>query len=118
MRHQCQMHTQFNAVVSALCNTEVLNAVTEFIGVNNILWVKTGDTLYTHAIKLQRDAERGGSHDREFVRGVYTFNVIRRIGFGVTEQLRTCQCVFKRLACAAHLRQDEIAGAVNDTDEP
>ena len=58
--------------------------------------------------------ERDGGEQRELVRGVDAIDVEARIGFGITEALRLGQNRGEIAARFAHLRQDVIAGAVED----
>jgi hypothetical protein len=57
-----------------------------------------------------------GQH-REFVLRVPPPDVEGRIGLGVSEPLRFCQRVREARVLALHLREDEIAGAVDDARE-
>ena len=40
------------------------------------------------------------------------------VGFGIAEPLRLAECRLERDSARAHLRQDEIAGAVDDAGDP
>ena len=55
--------------------------------------------------------------DRQLVRGIDAVDVERRIGFGVAQLLRIGEHFGELAAALAHLRQDVVAGAVEDAGD-
>ena len=117
-RNQRRMHAQLDAFRLALGDAEQLDAVAELLGVADVLARELRDAFDVGGLELHRDAEADRRHDRELVRGVHALDVESRIGFGITQPLRFLQHVVEARALVAHLRQDEIAGAVDDAGDP
>jgi hypothetical protein len=68
--------------------------------------------------ELHRDTEGDGGHYGELVRRVHALDVEGRVRFGIAEALRFLENVRKARSFSAHLRQDEVARAVDDAGDP
>ena len=117
-RNQCGMHTHFDSLLRAPCVTQVLDAITECLGIGHILAGNTTDTLRVNLVELQRDTESDGCQYGELVRCVYTLNIEGGVGLGITQCLRLFQHIGKVTSLVAHLGEDKVAGAVDNTGEP
>ncbi len=91
-----------------------LDAKAEFVRRGEIGERDVLDALDRNGAGVDAHAERDRGEDGELVRGVEAADVEGRIGLGVTEPLRLLQAVFERQPFGFHLRQDIIAGAVEN----
>ena len=96
----------------------MLDAVAELLRVANVLWRDVRDPLGVDARKLQGHAKRDGGENGELVGGIDSLDVEGGIRLRVPEVLRLREHVGKRATLVAHLGQDEIAGAVDDSGDP
>ena len=112
------MHAQLNAIRRAPRDAEMLDAIAKLGGKGDILRLDAADALGKGALELERNAKRERAQDGELVRGVDALDVEGRVRLRVAERLRLGEHVSKVPALVAHLRQDEIAGAVNDAGDP
>ena len=117
-RHQAGVHAQLHALRYALGDTQQLDAVAQLLGIANIGSAELGNALNVSLVKLHRDAERDGAHQRGLVRGVHAFDVEGRVGFGVTQALGLFQHHGKVQALVAHFAEDEVGRAVDDAGDP
>src|SRR5262249_52397239 len=67
-----------------------------------------------YLLRFEQDAERECDQQTQFVSGVVTFNIQRRVRLRQTGALRVCQRGFEFNAPFAHRRQNRVAGAVHD----
>ena len=67
-----------------------------------------------HALEIDRTAEGDRGENGELMRGIDAVDVEARIGLGITQLLRLFQHLAEIAAAVTHLRQDVIAGAVQD----
>ncbi|MDT4853606.1 hypothetical protein FQZ97_878770 [compost metagenome] len=116
--HQRRMHAQLHAVIAAAGDAEQLDAVAQFLGVLDIGGGQLGNAFHVRAVELHRHAERDRAHQRDLVRGIDALDVKRGIGLGVAQLLRFLQDRVEIQALVAHLRQDEVGGAVDDAGDP
>ena len=112
-----RMHAQLDAGRGAARQAEMLDAVPQLVGERDVLGRHLGDALHMHALELQRNAERDGGEDGQFMRGVDAVDVERRVGFRVAQLLRRGQCIAEIAAAFLHARQDVVAGAVDDAGQ-
>ena len=75
------------------------------------------DALDMHRVERDRPAERQRRQDRQLVRRIDAVDVERRIGLGVAELLRVGEHLGEFAPALAHLRQDVVAGAVQDAGD-
>ena len=116
--NQRRVHAQLHAAVRASRNAEQLEAVAEIFGVLHVHAGNPGDALGVGLLEFERNAEGDGRQNRELVCGIDAFHVKRRIGLGITQSLRFLQRVGEVRALVAHLRENEIARAVDDAGQP
>ena len=112
------MHAQFDAIFTALGDTEQLDAVAELFSVLDVGSFELGDALDVSLVELDRDTEGDGGNQRCLVRGVDPFDIESRIGFGIAEALGFLEHVVEGQALVAHFGQDEIGRAVDDAGYP
>ena len=98
-------------------DAEQLDAVAEFAGERDVERGDQTDALDMHRVERDRPAERQCGQDRQLVRGIDAVDVERRIGFGVAQLLRIGEHLGELAAALAHLRQDVVAGAVEDAGD-
>jgi len=72
------------------------------------------DALHGHGVEIGRRAESQPRQQRELVGGVASADVQCRVGFGIAEPLRVLENVVEVPPGGFHLRQDVIAGAVQN----
>ena len=77
-------------------------------------WVIVSMPSMCDLIEAHPRAERQARQQRELVRGVEAADVESRIGLGVALGLRLLQHIGERAAFRLHLREDVVAGAVED----
>ena len=97
---------------------EQLDPVAELLGVGDVGGLQLGDALDVRLGELHRHAEGDGADDRRLVRGVGAVDVEARVGLGVAQALRLGQRGGEVDALGAHLREDEVGGAVDDPGDP
>ena len=108
------MHALLDAVVGARGDAEQLYAKTEFVGGGEVGERDRLDAFDADRIGVEPRAERQRRQDRQLVRGVEAADVEGRIGLGVAQPLRLLQAEVERQPLGLHLRQDVVAGAVED----
>ena len=79
--------------VAAPRNAQQLDAVTQLLGVANIVSFQLADTLDMRAVKLHRNAKGECRQNSDLVRGIHTFHVKCWVGFGVAQALGILQGV-------------------------
>ena len=112
------MHPHLHPGPGAPRESEVLDSITELLGVADILRRHLGDALGIHPFEIERHAECDRGEDRELVRGVDPLDVERGIRLRVAEPLRLAEDVGECGAAFAHLGQDEVARTVDDPGDP
>ncbi len=112
------MHAQLDARLGAARQAEQLDAVAELLRVADIDRLQLGDALHIGALELHRHAEGDGAHQRELVGGIEALDVEGRIGLGIAQALGLREHRAEVQALVAHLRQDEVGGAVDDAGDP
>ena len=98
-------------------DAEQLDAVAELAGERDVERGDAADALDMHRVERDRPAERERGQDRQLVRGIDAVDVERRIGLGVAQLLRIGEHLGELAAALAHLRQDVVAGAVEDAGD-
>ena len=114
----CPLNPLLDAVVGAAGDGQQLDPVTQFVGIGNVFGRNLADAFDMHAVEIDRTAVGQTGQNGKFVRRVHAVDVERRIGLGIAQFLRLGQHVGKAAAGLAHLRQDVIAGAVQDAIDP
>src|SRR5690606_4108580 len=117
-RNQRRVYAQLDTGFGTTGNAQVLDAITQRLGVVHIGGGQLGDAFGVGLVELQRDAEGDGCQDGQLVGGVDTFDIEGRIGFGVAKCLGFLEHVPEGPALLAHLAEDEVAGAVDDAGQP
>ena len=116
------MHAQFDAFLAigngSFGDAQQLDAITQLLGVFDVSRAEFGDAFDVGFVKLHWNAEGDGRHQCDFVRGVHSFDVEGRVGFGVTQSLRLFQDGAKVQPFVAHLGQDEVGRAIDDAGNP
>src|SRR4029077_4115627 len=121
-RNQRRMNAQLDALRDAAPrparDAEELDAVAELLGVADVRLGQLLNALPEAFIELHRYAERERGKDRQLVRGVDALDVEGGIRLGVAAPLRVLERSLERQALVAHLREDEVGGAVDDPGDP
>src|SRR5258708_14273144 len=117
-RNQRRMYAQLDPLGGPLGDAEQLDTVAQLLRVADILLGQPRDTFLVALVELHRHAEGDRRHDGELVRGVDSFDVEARVGLRVAELLRFLEHRVERKALLAHLREDEVGGAVDDPGDP
>ena len=112
------MHAQFDPLRRAPGDAQQLDAVAQLLGVADVFARQLGDAFGIGLVELHRNAEGDRRHDGELVRGVDAFDVEGRVGLGIAQLLRLLERGIERQPLVAHLRQDEVGGAVDDAGDP
>ena len=112
------MHPQFDIPVGPARDRQVFDPVTQLIRIRDIVPCYTADALHVHMVVLQRNPERDGTENGQFVRRVDAVDIECRIGLRIAEALRLRQHVGEFPVVIAHLGKNEVAGAVHDPREP
>src|SRR5690606_8517160 len=115
---QRRMHTQLDTCFGASRHTQVLDAITQRLGVIHIRRGQLRNAFGVGLVELQRNTERNGRKDGQFVCGIDAFDVEGRIGLGITQLLGFLEHVLKGATLLAHLGEDEVASAVDDAGQP
>src|SRR6185437_2890495 len=97
---------------------EQLDAVAEILREGDIERGDVADALDVDAGEVHLAAEAHRREQRELMRGVDAVDIEARIGLGIAEALRLFQHRSEAAARRAHLRQDVVAGAVEDAANP
>ena len=108
------MHARLDAAVGLPRDAQQLDAIAKFGGERDVERGDAADALDMHRVERDRPAERQRGQDRQLVRRIDAVDVERRIGLRVAELLRIGEHFGELAAALAHLRQDVIAGAVQD----
>lgn len=111
--HQSRMHPQFNTVFTTTGDAQVLHPVPQQLCVGNIIWSNTGNSLGKTFLKLKGNAEPGRRQDGQFVSGINTFHIERRVRFRVAQRLRFFED-FTKFPARAHFGENVIAGAIDN----
>ncbi len=93
------------------------DAVAELLGVTQIGGFETVDATAGNIAPVDAGAEGQVSEDGQFLRGFGAIDVERGVGFCITEPLRFFDGGVVVGPLLFHLREDEIAGAVQDAAE-
>ena len=117
-RDQGGVHPLLDTLRGLAGNAQVLDAITQFIGIGHVLGLYPGNALGIGTFQLQRDAEGDGAQDGQFVGRIGPFHVKSRVGLGVAEVLGLAQGLIETAIAVAHPGQDVIAGTVDDTGHP
>ena len=112
------MHPQFQSVLAAPGNSQQLDAITELLRVRQVGGVQIGDAFHVHLVKGDGRAKGIGRQQRQLVPGVDAVDIQAWVGLGKALGLSVLQGGGKAQPFAAHLRQDEVAGAVDDARHP
>ncbi len=99
-------------------DAEQLDAVAQPLGVLDVDGGELADALGVGLVELHRDAEGDRGEDGELVRGVDAVDVEGGIGLGVAQALRLGEHHVEGQPLVAHLREDVVAGAVDDPGDP
>ena len=108
------MHALLDAVVGARRDAEQFDAEAEFVGGGEVGERDRLDAFDADRIGIEPHAEGQRRQDRKLVRGVEAADVEGRVGLGVAESLRLLEARLERQPLGLHLRQDVVAGAVED----
>ena len=117
-RHQRRVHPQFDPVVAPLGDAQQLDAVAQLLGIGDVGRLQPGDAFDMRAVELHRDPEGDRAHDRRLVGRVDALDVEGGVGLGIAQRLRLLQHRGEVQPLGAHLRQDEVGGAVDDAGDP
>ena len=112
------MHAQLDSLRGVLGDSQQLDAVAELLGIADVRLSELRDSFPVALVELHRDAEGDRRHDGELVRGVHALDVEGRIRLGIAAFLRLLQHRRERKPLVAHLREDEVRGAVDDSRDP
>src|ERR1700728_5220185 len=94
-----------------------LDDVTQFSGEFDLGLLKLVDSLKMNVAFVDQDIERKRRQNRQFLCSIAARNVHGGISFGKSKLLRFRQRFAIGPAVSGHLREDEIAGAVDDADK-
>ena len=117
VRQQRGAHVHGDSFADQLGLGDQLDAVAEFARQADVVQRDVLDALDRDMFVVRPRAERDGREDRELMRGVEAADVHGGIGLGVTKALRVGEHVLERAARRFHLRQQIVAGAVEDAGE-
>ena len=116
--NQARMNPQLNALGGPLGDPQQLDAITQLLRISDVLRLQSGDALHIGLVKLHRDAKGYGRHEGGLVGRVHALDVKGGVGLGVAQPLRLFQDRIEAQAFAAHLREDEVGGAVDNAGNP
>ena len=108
------MHPDLDPAVARLRDREELDAVAELPRVGDVLRRHQGDALRIDVLQLDVGSEGERGQDLQLVGRIHSFDVEGRIGLGVAVGLGLLQDDGEVLAGVGHLREDVVAGAVDD----
>jgi len=80
--------------------------------------MQAADAFDISVLELHRHAERNRAHDGDFMRGIHSFDIEGRVGFGISQALRIGQGGGKIDTALTHFGQDKIGRAVDDPGDP
>ena len=112
------MHPHLDALCRAPRITQMLDAVTECLGICHVFAGNATDTFRVNPVKLQRNTKGNGCQDGQLVCRINPLHIKGRVSLGITQLLCFFQHIGKVTPLVAHLGKDEIAGAVNNAGEP
>ncbi len=112
------MDAQLYATPGAAGDAQVLDAVTQLLGIDHVLGLDPADALGVTPVELEWNAEGQGSEDGELVCRVDAFHVEGGIGLGIAQCLGLLEHVGELTSLVAHLGEDEVAGTVDDAGDP
>ena len=112
------MYAQFYPCFGALGDAEQFNPIAEFFSINDVLCRQLADAFNRSRLKVDRHTKCQRTHQGDFVRCVHTLNVKSWVGFGVAQFLRNFERIGKCPAFVAHLCEDEIGRAVDNSCNP
>ena len=108
------MNAQLNALRRAACDAQQFDSIAQFFGVFDVAAFQTADAFQITRAKIHGRAKCQRRHNGDFVSRIMSFNIKSGVGFGVTQFLCQLQRIGKTLSFFAHLREDKIAGAVDN----
>ena len=114
LRHHGRMHALLDAAFGHERDAQQLDAVAEIVGGLDVGLRDALDALDVDLVEGDARAEGEARQQGELVGGVEAADVEGGIGFGVALGLGLLQHVGERAVLLLHLRQDVIAGAVED----
>src|SRR5579871_5635759 len=109
------MNALLEAVLSEPRQAQQLDAIAQFLREGDIERRDMANALDMDIGEIDGVAEGNGSQKRELMRRIDPVDIKARIGFGVAEALRFGQDRAEIATCLAHLRQDVVAGAVENS---
>ena len=111
------VHPGADAAIHLAGDAQQLDAVTEFRGEGDIDRGDAADALDVHRVERHRPAEGERRQDGQLVRRVDAVDVEGGVGLGVAQLLGVGQDFGEFPAAFAHLRQDVVAGAVENAGD-
>ena len=108
------MHPLLDARIGATCDAQQLDAEAQLVGIVEIDRRDLPDAFDVDGGEIDRRAEGDGGQDRQLVRGIDAVDVEAGIGLGIAQSLGIGQHVGEVAAGGPHLRQDVVAGAVEN----
>ena len=118
-RHHGRVHALLDAAVRHQRDAEQLDAVAEIVGRLDVGLRHAFNALDVDLVERHTGAEGEARQQGELVRGVETADVEAGIGFRIALRLRFLEHVGKGAMLLEHLREDVVAGAVeNAVDAP
>ena len=117
-RDERGVHAQLHALGRVPADAQQLDAVAHLLGVADVGGGQMGDALDVGFIELHVHPEGNCTHERDLVCRIDPFDVEGRIGLCIAELLGIAQSHVEIEPLVAHLAQDEVGGAVDDSREP
>ena len=112
------MYAQLDATVCPPRNPQMLDTVSQLLGIHNVGQRDLSNAFGIGLIKLQWDTKSDGREDSELVCGIDPFDIQSWIRFGVAETLRVSKNLIERPPLVTHLGKNEISRAVDDSCQP
>ena len=117
-RHQGGMNALLNSVLGAICNAEELELVAQGMRIADISQCNVLDPFNVHIVEGNFGTECQRGQNGQLVRCIKAADVKRRVCFCIAELLRFTQDILEVTALKFHFGEDEVAGAVQDSEYP
>ena len=111
------MHPRLDPRLGLPRDAQQLDPIAKFRRERDVERGDRADALDMHSVERHRPAERQRRQDRQLVRRIDAVDVEARIGLGVAKPLRVGEHLGEFPPALAHLRQDIVAGAVQDAGD-
>ena len=115
MPHQGRRDVELQSFRDQLGHCQELDAVAQFAGVAHVGHVHRVDARPRDEFPIDPGGKGQVSENGQLLRSVAAVDIHGRIGLGVAQPLRLGQGIGIGLAAILHLREDEVAGAVEDS---